>query len=167
MRRLLTAAVLVAIQGCGDGGSSPVASTPSPTPTPQPQPAASLSLTIFRASYVTLGDFGPAYVYFDIGLRETAGTGLAVQRAHLDILRPSGQHVERRTLTQGDIVRSLGENRLEGNETFRGFLTYGVRTSIARGSAGWSLGLTVQYRDDLGNRGEVLRTVELGRWSPL
>ena len=108
MRRLLTAAVLVAIQGCGDGGSSPVAPTLSPTPTPQPQPAASLSLTIFRASYVTPGDFGPADVYFDVGLRETAGTGLAVQRAHLDIFRPSGQHVERRTFTQGDLVRFFG-----------------------------------------------------------
>ena len=168
-RTLLVGAVLAASVGCGDSGSSPTAATvaPRPNPSPPPQPAASLTLTIFNLSYVSPGEFNTADVYFDIGLRETAGTGLAVKNIHLDIFRPNGAHVERRTFKEQTIRRLVGGNRIEPNGSWRSVFVQGVRTSIARGSTGWFFRFTVQWLDDTGTRGEDDDVVRLNSWSPL
>ncbi len=164
---LLVAAVLAGI-GCGDsGGSSPAAPTVAPSPSPQSQPRANLTLTIYNLSYVAPGSFGPADVYFDAGLRETAGTGLAVKNIHMDILRPNGTRVERQTFNEETIIRIAGGNRIEPNGSYRDVLVTGVRTSIARGSTGWFFRFTVQWLDDTGARGDDTAVVRLNSWSPL
>ena len=168
LKRMVLAACLAGIVGCGDGGSSPVAPSVAPDPTsPPPRPPARVSLTIFNGSYVAPGEFSTADVYFDFGLRETAGTGFNVLNLHLDIYRPNGQHVERRTFNRGDIARFFGGNYIEGGDQFRAFLIYAVRTSIARGSTGWFLRLTARYQDDNGNIGNADDAVQITKWGPL
>ena len=168
LKRTLLAVAVLAIVGCGDGGStSPIAPSVAPSPSPPPQPRANLVLTIFNSSYVTPGEFDTADVYFDIGLRETAGTGLAVKNLHVDIYRPNGQHVERSTFNEQTIIRIAGGNRIGPHGSYRDVLIAGVRTSIARGSTGWFFRYTVQWLDDTGARGDDTVVIRLNSWSPL
>lgn len=170
MNRFLTLAVFLlalAAQGCGDSGSSPTTpsvASPTSTSTPPQQRSAVVSLTLYNVAYLIPGEFSTADVYFDFELRETAGTGFNVHRFHMDIFRPSGEHVERRTYNQEDINYLLGGGYINGNGTIRKALVYPARTSIARGSTGWFLRLTADYKDDTGRSGKAEDAVELQSW---
>ena len=160
---LTTLPIVMASLGCGDSTST---SPTGPPPSPPPQPPARLELTVYNAAYLTPG-FGGATVVADIGLRETAGTGLAIGHARLDVFRPNGEFVERRRIGQGDIILAYGTNRIEGNGSFRDEIAFGVRTVIARGSRDWVLRFTVAYTDDIGTQEEVWEQWVLTRWDPL
>lgn len=101
---------------CGDSNTGPT-DNGGPPPPPPPPPVQPASITLDADNAIAfVSDEGNVFV-FDLTIIETGGGGANINFIALDVVRPTGEFVERSEIGAGEIIRVTGSNRIEANET--------------------------------------------------
>ena len=140
------------LAGCGDDGPPPPPLAPT-MPAPPPAPSrADLDLEVLGVG--TFPNNEGNFFQIEFRMTESAGVGVHINFARLEVFRATGELEERKEIGAGQIIRGVDDNRLEGNSTETAVATFLFRATIKKGR---TLHYTMGFTDDGGHDHELVR----------